>query len=49
MAHFQIPRYVAFIDAFPKTPTERVEKYKLAEEGAERPGVLDADAARRPA
>ena len=29
MATFQIPRYVAFIDEFPKTPTERIRKEML--------------------
>src|SRR6185436_13267500 len=30
MARFQIPRYVAFIDQFPKTPTERIRKEFLS-------------------
>ncbi len=33
MAHFAIPRYVRFIDALPKNASERVEKFKLREEG----------------
>ncbi len=33
MAYFMVPRYVRFMDAFPKTPTERVQKHKLREEG----------------
>ena len=33
MAYFMVPRYVEFIDALPKTPTEKVEKYKLRNEG----------------
>jgi len=33
MAYFAIPRYVAIRDALPKTPSERVEKYKLKQEG----------------
>jgi crotonobetaine/carnitine-CoA ligase len=33
MAHFAVPRYVEFRDSLPKTPTLRVEKYKLREEG----------------
>jgi len=33
MAYFMIPRYVRFMEKMPKTPTERVEKYKLREEG----------------
>lgn len=33
MAYFMIPRYLRFMDALPKTPTERVLKYQLREEG----------------
>jgi crotonobetaine/carnitine-CoA ligase len=33
MAYFAVPRYVEFIDGLPKTPTEKVEKYRLIEEG----------------
>jgi crotonobetaine/carnitine-CoA ligase len=33
MAYFAVPRYVEFRDSLPKTPTARVEKYKLREEG----------------
>jgi acyl-CoA synthetase (AMP-forming)/AMP-acid ligase II len=33
MAHFAIPRYIAIRDAMPKTPSERVEKFKLKNEG----------------
>lgn len=29
MDYFMIPRYVEFVKSLPKTPTERVEKYKL--------------------
>jgi len=29
MAYFMIPRFVEFVETLPKTPTERVEKYKL--------------------
>jgi crotonobetaine/carnitine-CoA ligase len=47
LPRFMVPRYLERRVAFPKTPSERVEKYKLAAEGAERPGVLDSDAARR--
>ena len=31
-------------DSFPKTPSERIEKYKLAAEPVDRPGVLDTEA-----
>ena len=33
MAYFAVPRYLEFKDSLPKTPTQRVEKYKLREEG----------------
>ena len=29
LAYFQVPRYVAFIDEFPKTPTLRIQKKEL--------------------
>ena len=33
MAYFAVPRYLEFKESLPKTPTARVEKYKLREEG----------------
>ncbi|WP_339863388.1 AMP-binding protein [Paremcibacter congregatus] len=33
MAYFMVPRYVRFMDQLPKTPTERVQKYRLRDEG----------------
>ena len=33
MAYFMVPRFVRFIEKMPKTPTERIEKYKLRDEG----------------
>jgi crotonobetaine/carnitine-CoA ligase len=33
MPRFMVPRYVRVVDRLPKTPTERVEKYRLREEG----------------
>ena len=33
MAYFMIPRYVDFNDEIPKTPTGKMEKYKLREQG----------------
>jgi acyl-CoA synthetase (AMP-forming)/AMP-acid ligase II len=29
MAYYMVPRYLSFIDELPKTPSEKVEKYKL--------------------
>ena len=33
MAFFAVPRYIEFKDILPKTPTQRIEKYKLIQEG----------------
>ena len=33
MAHFAVPRYVRFVDELPKTPSQRIQKYKLREDG----------------
>jgi len=33
MAYFAIPRYIAIRDSMPKTPSERIEKFKLKKEG----------------
>jgi crotonobetaine/carnitine-CoA ligase len=33
MPYFAVPRYIEFIDALPKTPTERVQKYQLRQAG----------------
>lgn len=32
MAYFMVPRYVEFLDEFPKTPTERIRKFFLKKE-----------------
>jgi crotonobetaine/carnitine-CoA ligase len=33
MPRFMVPRYVRALERLPKTPTERIEKYKLRQEG----------------
>jgi len=33
MAYFMIPRYIRFMETLPKTPTERIKKNQLREEG----------------
>jgi crotonobetaine/carnitine-CoA ligase len=33
MPRHAVPRYLRFMDAFPKTPTQRVQKVKLREAG----------------
>lgn len=40
MPRFMVPRYIEFADAFPKTPSQKVEKYKLRQAG--RDGLTDA-------
>jgi crotonobetaine/carnitine-CoA ligase len=44
LAYFAIPRYIAFRTELPKTPSERVEKYKLKVEGIT-PDCWDREAA----
>ena len=43
LAYFMVPRYVERREALPKTATERVEKYKLKQEGVT--GAWDREAA----
>lgn len=33
VAAYMVPRYVQFVEELPKTPTEKVEKYKLSKQG----------------
>jgi crotonobetaine/carnitine-CoA ligase len=33
MSRHMVPRYVEFVDVLPRTPTEKVEKYRLKEQG----------------
>ncbi|WP_454907861.1 AMP-binding protein [Variovorax gossypii] len=41
LPYFQVPRYIEFIDAFPKTPTQRIQKKDLSRQVA---GVWDVAA-----
>jgi crotonobetaine/carnitine-CoA ligase len=46
MSHFMVPRFVEFIDALPKTATEKIEKYKLKlDAAARRDSLWDRDKA----
>ena len=36
MAYYMVPRYLDVIDALPKTPSEKIEKYKLTVAARER-------------
>jgi carnitine-CoA ligase len=42
--YFMVPRYIRFVKVLPKTPTERVQKVKLREEGIT-PDTFDREAA----
>jgi hypothetical protein len=42
-----VPRFVEIRESFPKTPSERVEKYKLKLDPVDRPEVFDAESAGR--
>ena len=33
MPHFWVPRYVRFVEGLPRTPTGKIEKFKLRKEG----------------
>jgi crotonobetaine/carnitine-CoA ligase len=44
MPYFAVPRYVTFRESLPKTPTHRVEKYRLRAEGLP-PGTWDRERA----
>jgi crotonobetaine/carnitine-CoA ligase len=42
LPRFAIPRYLEIRTAFPKTPSERIEKYKLKDQPLDRPEVYDS-------
>jgi fatty-acyl-CoA synthase len=44
IAHFKIPRYVKFVDAFPMTVTGKVQKFKMREAAIEELGLENAAA-----
>ncbi|MGD9695096.1 MAG: AMP-binding protein [Thermoleophilia bacterium] len=44
MPYFMVPRYLRFVETLPKTPTERVQKVKLRDEGIT-PDTFDREAA----
>ena len=39
IAHFKIPRYVKFVDAFPMTVTGKIQKFKMREEATHELGL----------
>ena len=44
IAHYKIPRYVKFVDAFPMTVTGKVQKFKMRESAIEELGLERAAA-----
>jgi crotonobetaine/carnitine-CoA ligase len=40
MSYFMVPRYVEFIEALPKTASEKLEKYKLKQDAQARRAEL---------
>ena len=42
LPRFMIPRYIEYREDFPKTPSLRIEKYKLKDLALDRPEVFDA-------
>ncbi|MDN5855332.1 MAG: AMP-binding protein [Actinomycetia bacterium] len=48
LPRYMVPRYVEQRAEFPRTPSQRVEKYKLAAEPLDRPAVREFVPARRP-
>jgi fatty-acyl-CoA synthase len=42
IAHYKVPRYVRFTDAFPMTVTGKVQKYKMREAAIEELGLVEA-------
>jgi fatty-acyl-CoA synthase len=46
LAHFKVPRYVMFADAFPMTVTGKVQKFKMRDASIERLGLREAAAVR---
>jgi crotonobetaine/carnitine-CoA ligase len=43
LPRYMVPRYYEPRDAFPKTPSERIEKYKLVVADLDRPDVFDVE------
>lgn len=47
LPRYMIPRYLEALEAMPKTPSARVEKYKLAARGVDRSEVMEFEPPRR--
>jgi crotonobetaine/carnitine-CoA ligase len=48
LPRYMVPRYIeVFADELPKTPSQKIQKFKLAEAGVDRPEVIEFEPARR--
>ena len=47
LPRYMVPRYLERLDEFPKTPSMKIEKYRLAERPLTRPGVATFEARQR--
>jgi fatty-acyl-CoA synthase len=45
LAHYKVPRYVQFVDAFPQTVTGKIQKFKIREEMINRLGLAEQETA----
>lgn len=45
LAHYKVPRYVKFVDAFPQTVTGKIQKFKIREAMIAELGLRDAETA----
>ncbi len=48
LPRYMVPRYLELCTEFPKTPSERIEKHRLAARGLERPEVHEFERSRTP-
>ncbi|MCY3618103.1 MAG: AMP-binding protein [Acidimicrobiaceae bacterium] len=46
IAHYKVPHYIKFTDAFPMTITGKIQKFKMREQSIEELGLTEAAAAR---
>ncbi len=45
LAHYKVPRYVKFVDAFPQTVTGKIQKFKIREAMIDELGLSEAETA----
>ncbi len=47
LPRFMVPRYLEKRESMPKTPSQRIEKYKLMADSLDRPAVAEFEPRRR--